>query len=284
MGVTSSSSSRPPPSHHPILTPSEAKSLAGPRLWRRLELGFTRLVRNGDGLTCGKPSVGNPVVGSEAVRGGGAKGRSPSKAPRTPGGALAQSLETLDRETFVRRVAFGHIVPPDLCGTIFSGFDASGTGSLTSEEFCVGMAVLSRGNALQKVQMLFNIYDIHREGTVSRGKVEQFMKVVYGERWVQGGVWRREESRVFSSYPPGVLPPSYNYSSVRPGGSGGGVGYANNNAPGGYGYLKESITLEEFRRAVSWPGGKEQMGQHLQCKRGGGGTGRFTTRSCTGWC
>ncbi|OXB73842.1 UNVERIFIED_CONTAM: hypothetical protein H355_005671 [Colinus virginianus] len=51
---------------------------------------------------------------------------------------------------------------------LFNAFDADGSGALCFEDFVVGLSVLLRGTAQEKLSWAFNLYDINKDGCITK--------------------------------------------------------------------------------------------------------------------
>ena len=75
---------------------------------------------------------------------------------------------TVDLEHFLEFFA----TLPGLHGEqLFASFDTGGKGVLDFDEFVLGMAKATRGTRHQKIKLLFDMYDLHRDGSVSQAEL-----------------------------------------------------------------------------------------------------------------
>ncbi|KAG5178660.1 hypothetical protein JKP88DRAFT_158720 [Tribonema minus] len=73
----------------------------------------------------------------------------------------------IDKETFLQ-----YFPLPGLLGErLFAVFDKKNIGEVDYEEFVCGLAVTCRGSWAEKVEFIFNLYDVHGVGAVSRGEL-----------------------------------------------------------------------------------------------------------------
>uniref|UniRef100_A0A8C9FRI0 Potassium voltage-gated channel interacting protein 3 n=1 Tax=Pavo cristatus TaxID=9049 RepID=A0A8C9FRI0_PAVCR len=62
---------------------------------------------------------------------------------------------------------------------LFNAFDADGSGELCFEDFVVGLSVLLRGTAQEKLNWAFNLYDINKDGCITKEEMLEIMKSIY---------------------------------------------------------------------------------------------------------
>ncbi|XP_048784223.1 uncharacterized protein LOC125685307 isoform X1 [Lagopus muta] len=62
---------------------------------------------------------------------------------------------------------------------LFNAFDADGSGALCFEDFVVGLSVLLRGTAQEKLNWAFNLYDINKDGRITKEEMLEIMKSIY---------------------------------------------------------------------------------------------------------
>ncbi|KAF6270438.1 potassium voltage-gated channel interacting protein 3 [Rhinolophus ferrumequinum] len=62
---------------------------------------------------------------------------------------------------------------------LFSAFDADGNGAIHFEDFVVGLSVLLRGTVQEKLKWAFNLYDINKDGCITKEEMLAIMKSIY---------------------------------------------------------------------------------------------------------
>ncbi|CAM9562557.1 unnamed protein product, partial [Ectocarpus sp. 13 AM-2016] len=81
----------------------------------------------------------------------------------------------IDKETFLQ-----YLPLPGLLGAerLFAVFDKKSSGEIDYEEFVCGLAVTCRGSWEEKVEFIFNLYDIHGQGAVNRDELAALLNHV----------------------------------------------------------------------------------------------------------
>uniref|UniRef100_A0A8C6SWE8 Kv channel interacting protein 3b, calsenilin n=1 Tax=Neogobius melanostomus TaxID=47308 RepID=A0A8C6SWE8_9GOBI len=59
---------------------------------------------------------------------------------------------------------------------LFNAFDMDRSGSIRFEDFVLGLSVLLRGSVTEKLRWAFNLYDINKDGYVTKEHVEKFFQ------------------------------------------------------------------------------------------------------------
>ncbi|KAG9259993.1 Kv channel-interacting protein 4 [Astyanax mexicanus] len=62
---------------------------------------------------------------------------------------------------------------------LFSAFDTDQNGTVSFEELIRGMSVLLRGSAEEKLYWTFNLYDLNRDGQITREEMLDVLKAIY---------------------------------------------------------------------------------------------------------
>ncbi|XP_071883319.1 calsenilin isoform X5 [Anas platyrhynchos] len=62
---------------------------------------------------------------------------------------------------------------------LFTAFDADGSGALCFEDFVGGLSVLLRGTVQEKLNWAFNLYDINKDGFITKEEMLEIMKSIY---------------------------------------------------------------------------------------------------------
>ncbi|XP_066839658.1 calsenilin isoform X3 [Anser cygnoides] len=62
---------------------------------------------------------------------------------------------------------------------LFNAFDADGSGALCFEDFVGGLSVLLRGTVQEKLNWAFNLYDINKDGFITKEEMLEIMKSIY---------------------------------------------------------------------------------------------------------
>ncbi|KAM4803568.1 calsenilin isoform X3 [Urocitellus parryii] len=56
---------------------------------------------------------------------------------------------------------------------LFNAFDADGNGAIRFEDFVVGLSILLRGTVHEKLKWAFNLYDINKDGYITKEKMDR---------------------------------------------------------------------------------------------------------------
>uniref|UniRef100_A0A8V5HHP6 Uncharacterized protein n=1 Tax=Melopsittacus undulatus TaxID=13146 RepID=A0A8V5HHP6_MELUD len=62
---------------------------------------------------------------------------------------------------------------------LFDAFDADRNGALCFQDFVLGLSVLLRGTVQQKLQWAFNLYDINKDGCISKEEMLEILTSIY---------------------------------------------------------------------------------------------------------
>ncbi|RWS29306.1 Kv channel-interacting protein 4-like protein [Leptotrombidium deliense] len=62
---------------------------------------------------------------------------------------------------------------------IFNTFDPDHTGGITFTDFVVGLSVLARGTAHDKLRWAFSLYDLNGDGVITKDELERIVSSVY---------------------------------------------------------------------------------------------------------
>ncbi|XP_075554419.1 Kv channel-interacting protein 4-like isoform X2 [Dermacentor variabilis] len=62
---------------------------------------------------------------------------------------------------------------------VFKALDKDRAGAINFKEFVMGLSVLSRGSPQEKLQWAFNLYDINKDGAVTRDEIFEIISSVY---------------------------------------------------------------------------------------------------------
>ncbi|XP_070091228.1 calsenilin isoform X2 [Equus caballus] len=62
---------------------------------------------------------------------------------------------------------------------LFNAFDADGNGAIRFEDFVVGLSILLRGTVHEKLKWAFNLYDINKDGYITKEEMLAIMKSIY---------------------------------------------------------------------------------------------------------
>ncbi|XP_074784715.1 calsenilin isoform X2 [Athene noctua] len=62
---------------------------------------------------------------------------------------------------------------------LFDAFDADRNGALCFQDFVIGLSVLLRGTVHQKLKWAFNLYDINKDGYITKEEMLEIMKSIY---------------------------------------------------------------------------------------------------------
>ncbi|NXS48046.1 CSEN protein, partial [Balaeniceps rex] len=87
----------------------------------------------------------------------------------------------VDEETF--KLIYSQFFPQGDASTyahfLFDAFDADRNGALCFQDFAVGLSVLLRGTVRQKLEWAFNLYDINKDGCITKEEMLEIMKSIY---------------------------------------------------------------------------------------------------------
>ncbi|ERE69878.1 calsenilin-like isoform 1 [Cricetulus griseus] len=87
----------------------------------------------------------------------------------------------VDEETF--KVIYSQFFPQGDATTyahfLFNAFDADGNGAIHFEDFVVGLSILLRGTVHEKLKWAFNLYDINKDGYITKEEMLAIMKSIY---------------------------------------------------------------------------------------------------------
>ncbi|XP_063788116.1 calsenilin isoform X5 [Pseudophryne corroboree] len=62
---------------------------------------------------------------------------------------------------------------------LFNAFDLDRTGAIRFEDFVVGLSILLRGSVHEKLKWAFNLYDINKDGYITKEEMLAIMKSIY---------------------------------------------------------------------------------------------------------
>ncbi|NXJ86723.1 CSEN protein, partial [Trogon melanurus] len=62
---------------------------------------------------------------------------------------------------------------------LFDAFDADRNGALCFQDFAVGLSVLLRGSVQQKLKWAFDLYDINKDGCISKEEMLEIVTSIY---------------------------------------------------------------------------------------------------------
>jgi len=62
---------------------------------------------------------------------------------------------------------------------VFNAFDKDSNGTISFEEFVMGLSVLARGTLHEKLQWAFNLYDINGDGIITEEEMMEIVTSVY---------------------------------------------------------------------------------------------------------
>ncbi|XP_074708414.1 calsenilin isoform X2 [Strix uralensis] len=87
----------------------------------------------------------------------------------------------VDEETF--KLIYSQFFPQGDASTyahfLFDAFDADRNGALCFQDFVIGLSVLLRGTVHQKLKWAFNLYDINKDGYITKEEMLEIMKSIY---------------------------------------------------------------------------------------------------------
>ncbi|CAB1345192.1 unnamed protein product [Coregonus sp. 'balchen'] len=62
---------------------------------------------------------------------------------------------------------------------LFNAFDTDKDGSVSFEDFVMGLSILLRGSVQEKLNWAFNLYDINKDGCITKEEMLDIMKAIY---------------------------------------------------------------------------------------------------------
>ncbi|KAJ8382886.1 hypothetical protein SKAU_G00036640 [Synaphobranchus kaupii] len=62
---------------------------------------------------------------------------------------------------------------------LFNAFDTDHNGSVSFEDFVMGLSILLRGSVQEKLNWAFNLYDINKDGYITKEEMLDIMKAIY---------------------------------------------------------------------------------------------------------
>ncbi|XP_068452364.1 calsenilin isoform X3 [Clinocottus analis] len=87
----------------------------------------------------------------------------------------------VDEETF--KTIYSQFFPQGDATTyahfLFNAFDMDRNGSIRFEDFVIGLSVLLRGSVTEKLNWAFNLYDINKDGYVTKEEMLEIMTSIY---------------------------------------------------------------------------------------------------------
>ena len=86
----------------------------------------------------------------------------------------------IDYAVFTTALRFFGISDGVVTKALFRGFDANGDGLITFSEFTRSMSVMTRGTNAEKIQLAFEILDVHQQGLVTMQTVIPLLEGLQG--------------------------------------------------------------------------------------------------------
>uniref|UniRef100_A0A8B9PKD0 Potassium voltage-gated channel interacting protein 3 n=1 Tax=Apteryx owenii TaxID=8824 RepID=A0A8B9PKD0_APTOW len=87
----------------------------------------------------------------------------------------------VDEETF--KLIYSQFFPQGDATTyahfLFNAFDVDGNGAICFQDFVVGLSILLRGTVHEKLNWAFNLYDINKDGYITKEEMLEIMKSIY---------------------------------------------------------------------------------------------------------
>ncbi|KAM9500689.1 Kv channel-interacting protein 4 isoform 2-T2 [Clarias gariepinus] len=62
---------------------------------------------------------------------------------------------------------------------LFTAFDTDHNGTVSFEDFVMGLSILLRGTVQEKLNWVFNLYDINKDGYITKEEMFDIMKAIY---------------------------------------------------------------------------------------------------------
>ncbi|KAI5609997.1 Kv channel-interacting protein 4 isoform X3, partial [Silurus asotus] len=62
---------------------------------------------------------------------------------------------------------------------LFNAFDTDHNGAVSFEDFVMGLSILLRGTVQEKLNWAFNLYDINKDGYITKEEMLDIMKAIY---------------------------------------------------------------------------------------------------------
>ena len=78
---------------------------------------------------------------------------------------------------------YSQFFPQGDCGNyahyVFTTIDQNSNGTVNFEDFLIGLSILSRGTMDEKLRWIFNLYDINRDGKVTKDELLMIVSSIY---------------------------------------------------------------------------------------------------------
>lgn len=105
-------------------------------------------------------------------------------------------VRKIDKNLFFNEVLSGQ-VPRSISDRMFAAFDTAKSGFLTEKDFICAMAIFFHGRLGEKVQFLFEVYDIKQAGSIS---IEDMTSVFLSDVILQPGETKTKEQLLLESF------------------------------------------------------------------------------------
>ena len=89
---------------------------------------------------------------------------------------IVEKAQGMTQSQFTSQV-FGSPFAPSVARALFVLFDVNERKELSEEDFVIGMAIFTRGSVEEKLQWLFALYDLDRDGVVNRYDIKSMLTV-----------------------------------------------------------------------------------------------------------
>uniref|UniRef100_A0A667WUI7 Potassium voltage-gated channel interacting protein 2 n=1 Tax=Myripristis murdjan TaxID=586833 RepID=A0A667WUI7_9TELE len=95
-------------------------------------------------------------------------------------GSSSVCFSSLLFSTFVRNVYFVFSADSSMYAHfLFEAFDTKNNGSISFEDFVMGLSIILRGSITDKLNWAFNLYDLNKDGCITKEEMTDIMRSIY---------------------------------------------------------------------------------------------------------